>query len=393
VIRTLALRGPERETDWCTYLASLWDWLSFFAPSTRTPPALAALAAGEELTAYRVYLQNVSELRAAGALGELLSALCELCSVEIVLGRWRDASTTGGEAMRLALDSGQRLITRAVQVRLARIASYRGRADECRALAAASMEATGGPDHSAARALALWPLGVLELGSGRWEAAFANLAAMSESGSWASAWYAVVAAGDYVEAAIRTGHLEEAAQVVGELRTWGMPNPPGWLLHVLGRCEAQLATGRAAEDAYLAALAVPDAGRRPFELARTQLAYGQWLRRERRRADARLQLRAAVEAFDRLGAAQWSDQARRELRATGETMPRRDHAAIDRLTPQELQISRLAAKGLSNKEIGSRLFMSPRTVESHLYKVFPKLGIGSRADLRGLQLEDAAAIV
>ncbi len=85
------------------------------------------------------------------------------------------------------------------------------------------------------------------------------------------------------------------------------------------------------------------------------------------------------------------DVARGELRATGETIRRREDTAIDRLTPQELQIARLAAEGISNKEIGSRLFMSPRTVESHLYRVFPKLGIGSRVDLRGLPLEDAEA--
>jgi len=161
----------------------------------------------------------------------------------------------------------------------------------------------------------------------------------------------------------------------------------------LGHCEAELATGAAAEDAFVDALAVPDAGLRPFEQARTQLAFGQWLRRERRRVEARLQLRAASDTFDRLGAAPWSEQALRELRATGETTRRRDNAAIDQLTPQELQISRMAAEGMSNKEIGSRLFMSPRTVESHLYRVFPKLGIGSRADLRRLQLQDAGALV
>jgi DNA-binding CsgD family transcriptional regulator len=192
---------------------------------------------------------------------------------------------------------------------------------------------------------------------------------------------------------VHTSRLDEARQVVSELRTWGLPEPPGWLRHVLARCEAQLAAGPGAEGTYVAALAIPEAATRPFELARTRLAFGQWLRRERRRAEARQQLRAAVEAFDRLGTQPWAEVARRELRATGATIRRRDQVAIDRLTPQELQIARLAAEGMSNKEIGSRLFMSSRTVESHLYRVFPKLGIGSRADLRGLQLEDAAAVV
>jgi DNA-binding NarL/FixJ family response regulator len=120
----------------------------------------------------------------------------------------------------------------------------------------------------------------------------------------------------------------------------------------------------------------------PFLQARTQFAYGAWLRRRRRNADSRGPLRGARELFDALGAAAWSGRARQELRATGEKIGPRTPDARDRLTAQELQIAQLAAQGLSNREIGERLFLSHRTIGSHLYRIFPKLGITTRAQLR-----------
>ena len=120
----------------------------------------------------------------------------------------------------------------------------------------------------------------------------------------------------------------------------------------------------------------------PFLRARTLFSFGRWLRRQRRSADSRRPLREAVDLFDALGATRWSNRARLELRATGETVGGRTPDARDRLTPQELQIAQLAAQGLSNREIGERLFLSHRTIGSHLYRIFPKLGISSRAQLR-----------
>ena len=112
------------------------------------------------------------------------------------------------------------------------------------------------------------------------------------------------------------------------------------------------------------------------------LAYGAWLRRRRRLADSRAPLRAARESFDALGAVRWGDRARQELRASGETSRRRTPDAWDELTPQELQIAQMAAAGLTNREIGERLYLSHRTIGSHLYRIFPKLGVTSRAELR-----------
>jgi len=129
-----------------------------------------------------------------------------------------------------------------------------------------------------------------------------------------------------------------------------------------------------------------------LQRARTELLYGEWLRRERRRTDARIHLRAALEAFRSLGAAAWTERAEAELRATGETARRRDPSAVEQLTPQEFQIAGLVTEGLANKEIAARLFLSPRTVDYHLRNVFTKLGITSRTELvrDGLPSRDTA---
>ena len=144
------------------------------------------------------------------------------------------------------------------------------------------------------------------------------------------------------------------------------------------RCRGLLEAGEEAEQHYLTALKLHDGS---FEQARTQLLYGAWLRRARRKSDARTQLRTAVDTLDRIHAAPWAEQARAELAATGATAPRTDRASSPRLTPQELQVARLAAQGLSNRDIAAQLFLSPRTVGYHLYKAFPKLGITSRSQL------------
>jgi DNA-binding CsgD family transcriptional regulator len=125
-------------------------------------------------------------------------------------------------------------------------------------------------------------------------------------------------------------------------------------------------------------------GLSPFPRARVHLAHGQWLRQHRREAAARPPVRAARETFDALGTIPWSNRARQQLRATSETSRRRTPEARDELTPQELQIAQMAAKGLTNREIGQMLYLSHRTISSHLYRTFPKLGITSRVELRGV---------
>ena len=148
---------------------------------------------------------------------------------------------------------------------------------------------------------------------------------------------------------------------------------------LLTRCQAILG-GHSAEEAFNDAIERAEA-LPPFERARTELLYGEWLRRERRRQDARVHLRRALETFRSLGTAPFAERAEAELRATGETARKRDPSTLDELTPQELQIAGLVAQGLTNPEIAAQLFLSPRTIDYHLHKVFSKLGIASRTEL------------
>jgi DNA-binding NarL/FixJ family response regulator len=126
---------------------------------------------------------------------------------------------------------------------------------------------------------------------------------------------------------------------------------------------------------------VPYPGRSPLHQARTELLDGEWLRRERQRREARLHLRRAADLFHRVGAPPWEERAEAELRATGETARRRDPSTLDQLTPQELQIAGLVAGGMTNREVAAQLYLSPRTIDYHLRKVFSKLGLSSRTEL------------
>jgi DNA-binding CsgD family transcriptional regulator len=167
---------------------------------------------------------------------------------------------------------------------------------------------------------------------------------------------------------------------VAQVEAMAGERPGTWIALVLRHARALVADPAEAGVRFEEALA-SDLTRWPFQRARIQLAFGQWLRRQRRVAESRAVLRAARDTFDALGCTPWGEQARRELRASGERSRRRVPEARDQLTAQELQIAQLAAEGLSNREIGQRLFLSHRTISTHLYRVFPKLGITSRGGL------------
>jgi DNA-binding CsgD family transcriptional regulator len=154
----------------------------------------------------------------------------------------------------------------------------------------------------------------------------------------------------------------------------------------LHRCRALLGPGDKAEAHYQAAIRLYDDVNRPMARARSELLYGEWLRRVRRRSESRAPLRGALRVFERIGAKSWAERARSELRATGESVAATAEPGGAQLTPQELQVVRLAAAGLSNRDIGAQLFISPRTVGYHLYKAFPKLGVAGRHELAALDL-------
>jgi DNA-binding CsgD family transcriptional regulator len=237
-------------------------------------------------------------------------------------------------------------------------------------------------------AIASLALGLLDLAEGRPTGALERLTTLRTV--YRSIPVLLLAAGDLVEAAVRAGQPDAATEALAELERWARNTRWPWALARARRCRALLSEGPEAERHFRAALAIEAGAGRPFELARTELLYGEWLRRGRRRFEARIHLRAALDGFMELGAAPWTERARAELLATGETARKRTLGGFFRLTPQELQIARLAGQGLTNREIAAQLFLSPHTVSYHLHKIFRKLGIASRASLRTLELEELA---
>jgi len=227
---------------------------------------------------------------------------------------------------------------------------------------------------------AYWTAAVLYNGLARYEeaAAAARHAASDTLNPWMSMW----ALPELVEAAARAGDAELARDALTRLAVTTQPCGTDPALGIEARCRALLSEGAAADDLYREAIDRLGRTRLRPELARTHLVYGEWLRREQRRVDARTQLRAAHDQFTSIGMGAFAERARRELVATGEKVRKRSSETRDQLTAQEEQIARLARDGLSNPEIGAQLFLSARTVEWHLRKVFTKLGIVSRHELK-----------
>jgi DNA-binding CsgD family transcriptional regulator len=193
---------------------------------------------------------------------------------------------------------------------------------------------------------------------------------------------------EVIEAAVRAGEPARARAPLRRLQEISRASGTDWTLGVEARSRALVSEGEEAERLYREAIERLGRTRVKIALARAQLLYGEWLRREGRRADARAQLRSAHQTYAAMGMEGFAERARRELLATGETVRKRSVETRDELTAQEAQIARLAADGRTNAEIGAQLFLSPRTVEWHLGKVFTKLGISSRWDLRH-ELPDA----
>ncbi|MGZ5417035.1 MAG: helix-turn-helix transcriptional regulator, partial [Nocardioides sp.] len=194
------------------------------------------------------------------------------------------------------------------------------------------------------------------------------------------------AAFDRLEAAAHAGHPEAVRELAEELAELAAATGMSWGAAAAAHGRALVSTGAAAEAHYAEALALHDADCRPFDKARTQLAYGELLRRSGRRVEARELIRASLHTFEDLSAGPWIDRATRELRASGESARKRDASTALDLTPQELQVVRLVRQGLPNRDVAARLFVSPRTVEYHLSHAYQKLGVRSRGELATLAL-------
>lgn len=352
-------------------------------PVTMTLAGAVVRALGDPEPARRLYRDAARIARTGGALGALAWTLEYQAVDEIARGRLGLAEAHAEEGSQFAAEVGQLNTACRHRALLAWCAALRGTPD-APALAADALAEAGGRKLADATAYARRALGLLDLVAGR----HAEAARHFESAGDPAADLAMEAAPDLVEALVRAGDQEHAAEVADRYARWvGGTAAPG-ALALAARCRAL--TGDDADAGFAESLRLHALADAPLELARTELLLGERLRRERRRSEARGHLRAAAENFRRAGAAAWAERALGELRATGE--PTRGAApkegVLGTLTPQELRITLAVGEGLTNREIAAQLFLSPRTVDYHLRKVFQKAGITSRAELMRLVLAE-----
>ncbi|GLZ79707.1 transcriptional regulator [Actinorhabdospora filicis] len=339
----------------------------------------AASSLGDAVTAARMVTRAARFARVAGLAGQLPIVLEFAATGERLAGRIADSEAIAEEGLALAREAGYVNSVAAHLANLAVIAALRGDEDACRSHAAEAL-AIALPHRIGLRAgTATYALGMLDLGLGRHAAAHDRFEALAASapgvghpmGTWRSS-------PDRVEAAVGAGDLEAARRILAGFERQSAPSPTAAPL--LARCRALVAEGEEA----IALLAAAGSTGSEFEDARTALLLGERLRRAQRPAEARAPLRRASEVFSRTGTVPWMERAHGELRASGESAERPEADALASLTPQELRIARLVGEGLTSKDVAARLFLSPRTVEYHLYKTYPKLGVTSRTELARL---------
>lgn len=342
--------------------------------------ALAAQLLGGVREAAAILDASLSRLRSEGRLAGLGQALEGQALGRIWLGSWDPARAAAEEAARLGCEACAEATVAAAQNVQAWLAALRGDRAAVETLTADSERWCPPIGPSPPLAVAHVARGVAALGEGAHAVAYDELRRIFDPADVAhEPTVAQWVLGDLVEAAVHCDRGPDAALIVAEMEAQYARTRSPLLLAGLGYARALLAQDDRAQDLFEQGLVALASW--PFLRARLLLAHGIWLRRRRRVAESRSPLRRAREAFETLGAVPWAERARQELRASGETTRSRTPENRDQLSPQELQIALMAAEGLSNREIGQRLFLSHRTVGSHLYRVFPKLGITNRAEL------------
>jgi ATP/maltotriose-dependent transcriptional regulator MalT len=309
--------------------------------------------------------------------------MIELGFDDLQTGRWDDAEHLAEEASELCQAHGYQNLTWPCRFLQVVLAAAKGDDERAETLADEIVQWAGPRGIRAAQFRVSHARGLTALGRGDFEEAYQQASRISPPGTLAShVSHALTVLLDLVEAAVRTGRNAEAAAHVAAMQKANLAGLSSRLALVVGGSAAIAAPDDGALELFQAALALPGIERWQFDLARVRLAYGERLRRRRAMREARVQLNAALEIFERLGARPWVDRASAELRATGQAKPRAGDNVSDRLTPQELEIVSLAASGLTNKQIAERLFLSHRTVGGHLHRAFPKLCVTARAGLR-----------
>ena len=346
--------------------------------------SLAAARVGMRRESLHHANRAVSYAREQGAMTTLPFSLQVQAAALIAESRVELAYASSDEGWRLALDTGQVWAAGWNLMRLVQIDALRGEKELLHAHAAELQDLVARSGAAAIGQHAERSLALLDLCLGRPAEALERLLPIISDAYPGSHPLFLYGVPDAVEAAVRADRLDEVSEHADRFQRWAEQSRGPEGLALLARCLG-LIDESGAERHFARAVEFGDA-LPPFDYGRTQLLFGEWLRRRRRRVDARRHLRGALDRFARLGATPWEARARAELRASGETARRRDPSTRDQLTPQELQIARLVATGKTNPEVAAQLFLSPRTIDYHLRKVFGKLEIASRAELGSIDL-------
>jgi DNA-binding CsgD family transcriptional regulator len=386
LLAVIALADPERTGPKVLECVSRMTLDEVADPVSEMYLGIAAEKAGDFVTGERFLARAVERLREQGRIGMLThtQVLIYQAWTATYTGNWASAAAAGVEGARLARDSRQPQYGLTGELVAALATAMRGVEQEVESMLAKPERTLRAMNGGPLLAPAHLARGAAALGDGRHDDAFRHLWPVFDKSDPAfhrfMRWPAIL---DLVEAGCHGENIGLVREMVGDLEQVASQSSPPILCTGLTCARPLVADDREAERLFRAALGQDWAGY-PFLRARTLFSFGRWLRRERRTAESRIPLRDAIGLFDALGANRWSERARQQLRATGETIGQRTPDARDRLTAQELQIAQLAAQGLSNREIGERLFLSHRTIGSHLYRLFPKLEISSRAQLRDM---------
>ncbi len=349
-----------------------------------TNMGIAAFHLGDDNAFRSAFTRLLAQSRDSGAVGLVLFALPRLALADLSAGQLSTATADASEALQLARNTGQQALTVMPLAELALHAAIRGddshadlMADVDQVMSTGQTGILGELVHDTRR----WAHGWHDLLTGQPGTAVHHLEQMTTPPLIRLAAY------ERLDAAVRAARLDLAREWLADLERFAdaVDSPRGHAVVCYGG--ALLAPAAAAEEHYRAALTHQAAAHRPLEAARIHLAYGEFLRRARRRVDAREQLRAALTIFEDVRAAPLAERARTELRASGETARRRDDSSVTKLTAQERQVARHVAQGLSTRDVAAQLFLSPRTIDFHLRNVFAKTGISSRTELARLDLD------
>ena len=327
----------------------------------------------------------MQRLRAPGVRGTSGGSLTVLGWAYIDTGRWDEALEVAAEAAGLAEANQMEIIAASADVITATVLALRADSGAARRHAARALATVDPAESGLMAARARRALGVAALADGSYLQAFTQLRGLfSEDGTPLHNYASYLGVADLAAAAVRADRRMEGCDVIEHALSRLDGTASARLEQLIGRARGILADPAGSEAHFGKALADPAGDQWPFERAQLRLDYGEWLRRRRRINDAKAVLTEALGTFRRLGARSWAQRAQAELRACGVavTGAPAEPDALGELTPQQRQIVRLASDGLTDREIGDRLFLSPRTVSSHLYRSYPKLGVASRHQLR-----------